>query len=61
MEEGTLIQLTLPKEFNYKLDVYIAKLRKDGSIKRDKTKAQILIALAEAGLLHEIKNSKSDN
>jgi hypothetical protein len=58
MEEHTLIQLKMPKDFNYKLDVYIAKLRRDGSIKKEKTKADILLALASAGLQHESKNMK---
>lgn len=50
MEEFTIIQLRLPKEFNYELNVYIAQLRRDGRIKKDKTKAQILISLAEESL-----------
>lgn len=52
MEGFTLIQVKLPNDFNYKLDVYIAKLRCDGSIKKNKTKADILLALAGAGLQH---------
>ena len=55
MEEYTLIQLKLPKEFNYKLDVYIAKLKRDGAMKEDKNKAQVLISLAQIGLLNETK------
>lgn len=58
MEDFTTIQLKLPSEFNYRLDVYLARLKRDGHIKKDKTKAQVLIALAEAGLLHESKNMK---
>ena len=58
MEEGTLIQLTLPKDFNYDLDVHLAKLKRDGSLKKDKTKAQYIIALARIGLIHEKKNTR---
>lgn len=58
MEDFTTIQLKLPNDFNYKLEVYLAKLKRDGHIKKDKTKAQVLISLAEAGLLHEVKNMK---
>jgi len=46
MEDYTLIQLKLPNDFNFKLDVYIAKLKRDRRIKDEKTKAQILISLA---------------
>ena len=56
MEESTLIQLKLPKEFNYKLDIYIAKLRRDGFIRNDKTKAQVLIECAELGLTQKSKD-----
>jgi hypothetical protein len=55
MEEFTLIQLRLPNEFNYKLEVYLAKLKRDGHVKKDKTKAQVLLALAERGLQNELK------
>lgn len=55
MEEFTLIQLKLPKEFNYRLDVLIAKLRRDGHIAKDKTKAQVLIECAEIGLVQKSK------
>jgi hypothetical protein len=50
MEEFTTIQLKLPKEFNYKLDVLMTKLRHDGHITKEKTKAQFLIECAEIGL-----------
>jgi hypothetical protein len=62
MAKFTKIQLQLPNDFNYKLDVYIAKLKRDSHIGKEngkeKTKAQILVSLAEAGLAHESKNMK---
>lgn len=58
MEETVGINLKLPKDFNYELDVHLAKLRRDGALKKDKTKAQYIVALARVGLLHEKKNMK---
>ena len=58
MEKFTTIQLKLPKSFNYRLDVHIAKLKRDGALKQNKSKAQILISLAEIGLAQESKNVK---
>jgi len=58
MEDYTLIQLRIPKDFNYKLEVYIAELKRDGLIKEDKTKAQILINLAMLGLKIEKQEIK---
>ena len=58
MEKFTIIQLKLPKDFNYKLDVFIAKLKRDGHIKNDKTKAQVLIECAELGLSHKSNDLK---
>ncbi len=55
MEDFTIIQLKLPNEFNYKLDIHIAKLKRDGLIK-DKTKAQVLIECAEIGLNQKSKD-----
>jgi hypothetical protein len=57
MEDFTVIQLKLPNDFNYKLDVHIAKLKRDGSIK-DKTKAQVLIECAQLGLNIKSKEIK---
>jgi len=57
MEDFTIIQLKLPNDFNYKLDVFIAKLKRDGLIK-DKTKAQILIECAIIGLIEKSKDLK---
>jgi hypothetical protein len=53
MEEYTLIQLKLPKDFNFDLDVYIAKLKRDGKMQESKTKAEILISLAQQSLTKE--------
>ena len=50
MEDGTLIQILLPKEFNYDLDCYIARLKRDGQIQEKKTKAQIILELARTQL-----------
>jgi hypothetical protein len=58
MEDFTVIQLKLPNDFNYKLDVHIAKLKRDGLIKKDKTKAQVLIECAEMGLNIKSKEVK---
>lgn len=58
MDEFTLIQLKLPKDFNYRLDVYIAELKRDGLLKEEKTKAQILINLAQLGLQIEKQEIK---
>jgi hypothetical protein len=55
MEDFTTIQLKLPKDFNYDLDVYIAKLKRDGLMKEEKTKAQIIINLAMLGFKVEKK------
>lgn len=60
MEEFTTIQLRLPKEFNYRLDVLVAKLKRDGQVKKDKTKAQILIDCAELGLTLKSKDNLED-
>lgn len=57
MEDFTVIQLKLPNDFNYKLDVHIAKLKRDGAIK-DKTKAQVLIECAVIGLNQKMKDLK---
>lgn len=46
MDDFTLIQLKLPKDFNYKLDVYIRRLKRDGIVKKEMTKAEMLISLA---------------
>ena len=51
MDDFVTIQLKLDKEFNYDLDVYIARLRRDNQIQDAKTKAQIIIELARQQLL----------
>ena len=56
MEEFTLIQLRLPKDFNYRLDVLIRKLKRDNLIKKEKTKAQFLLECAEIGLTQKSKD-----
>jgi len=53
MDEGTLIQILLPKEFNYDLDCWIAELKRDGKLQDKKTKAQIIMELARTQLLKE--------
>jgi hypothetical protein len=54
MKDFTYIQLKLDKKFNYDLDVYIAGLRRDNQIREDKTKAQIIVDLAQAALLKKV-------
>lgn len=56
MEEFTLIQLKLPKDFNYRLESLIAKLRYNGLIMKDKTKAQFILECAEIGLAQKAKD-----
>jgi hypothetical protein len=50
MEETIGINLELPKEFSIKLDRYLIDLKEFGV---KKTKAQLIINLAELGLLTE--------
>jgi len=50
MEETTKILLSLPKEFDYRLNLRLAEQRRLG-IKR--TKAEEIIKLAQIGLLKE--------
>ena len=56
MEEYTLIQIRLPKDFNHKLNLYMLRL-KELNVKT--SKAQVLACLAEIGLNHETKNPES--
>lgn len=49
MEDFTLIQIRLPKEFDYKLNLYLAELKRTNKIK-DKSKAQLILSLAEESL-----------
>ena len=48
MEEATLIQLRLPKEFDYKLNTYLLELKREGV---NKSKATLIMELAEQMLL----------
>ena len=50
MDEFTKVQLDVPKELNYALDMHLATLRHDG-IKT--TKAELIIKLMRIGLLKE--------
>jgi hypothetical protein len=50
MEEFTTIRLSIPKDFDYKLNLRLAELRRM-NIKR--TKADEIIKLAQIGLLKE--------
>lgn len=50
MEEYTLIQLRLPKDFNYKLEMHLAKLRQM-NVKTNK--ADLITKLAQIGLKSE--------
>jgi len=50
MEEYTTIRLMIPKEFDYKLNLRLAELKRMGV---KKTKAEELIRLAQIGLLKE--------
>jgi len=48
--DNTKLLLMIPKEFNYKLNVHLAKLRLKG-VKR--TKHDLIIQLAQVGFQHE--------
>jgi len=50
MEEYTKILLRLPKDFDYKLNLRLAELKRM-NIKR--TKAEEIIKLAQIGILHD--------
>ena len=54
MEEYTLIQLKLSKEFDYELNLHLANLRRLNLIQPDEnSKAKLIIKLARIGLLKE--------
>lgn len=51
MGETTLIQIRLPKDFNLKLNIWLAEVN---SIRKDKiNKADLLVELAQIGLQSE--------
>ena len=50
MEETTSIQIALPNELNYALDIHLAALRRDGT---KCTKAELIIKLMRIGLIKE--------
>jgi hypothetical protein len=55
MEEYTLMQIRIPKDFNLRLNKYIADLRYQ--YPKDKiSKEKQIIKLAQIGLLHESIN-----
>ena len=51
MKEYTLVQVRQPKNFNYKLEVHMAKL-KQMNVKKI-NKADLIVKLAEIGLQSE--------
>jgi hypothetical protein len=55
MEEFTLIQIRIPKDFNLRLNKYIAELRYQYPKDRI-TKEKEIIRLAQIGLLNETIN-----
>ena len=50
MEESTNIRLKIPKEFDYKLNLRLAELKR---MKIKRTKAEEIIKLAQIGLLKD--------
>jgi hypothetical protein len=48
MERSKLIQLRIPEQFDYKLNMYLIELRRTGV---DKSKATLILELAEQMLL----------
>jgi hypothetical protein len=50
MEECTLVQVRLPKDFNYKLEIQMVKLKQSG-VKTNK--ADLIVKLAQVGLQSE--------
>lgn len=56
MEEGTLVMVKLDNDQNYKMDIFLAKMRRSRSKNEKTTKADELVRLAMVGLLHESKN-----
>ena len=50
MEEYTLIQIKLNKDFDYKLNLFMARLKQ---LNVKKTKAQLIAELAQRQLLKE--------
>jgi hypothetical protein len=52
MEETVKIQLNLPKEVNYKLNLHMAKIK----LREKRSKANEIIRLMQIGLQTETKN-----
>jgi hypothetical protein len=50
MEHFTNLSLRIPKEFDFELNIYLAKL-KHAQVK--KTKAELFVELAQEGYLHK--------
>ena len=50
MEESTNIRLKIPKDFDYKLNLRLAELKR---LKIKRTKAEEIIKLAQIGLLKD--------
>lgn len=55
MEEATLIQLRIPEKFNHRLSIYLLKLKQTGV---KKSKAQLILDLAQKGFDNEKRNSE---
>jgi hypothetical protein len=51
MEEATLIQLRLPKDFDYKVNTYLVELKNEGVTK---SKATLIMELAQEALLKRL-------
>lgn len=58
MEELTTVLVSLTKDQNYRMDVYLAKVKKIRSKDQKTTKANELARLAMIGILHESKELK---
>ena len=52
MDEATLIQLRLPKEFDYELNKYLVELKSENN---SKSKATLIVELANEALTKRLK------
>jgi hypothetical protein len=55
MSEFINIRLKLPKKFNYDLTMFLAKLKRDNSVKESKSKAELIVECAIIGLKEKSK------
>jgi hypothetical protein len=56
MEELTKVLVSLNKDENYRLNIFLAKIRKVRMKNEKTTKADELVRLAMIGIIHESKN-----